>query len=790
MNDKKKKSWKKALKKYRLEIYVTIILMAIMLAVIGISRKTNIEGNTNLERTVELTFSSLIGLISIWISCYFILIQLYKNSYPMEIIERKFLKKVKFILVFSTFVLISGILTLTILNNKIMEIYSILLFIINAIIILFYSYQINRTFTLNTYIEEYCENLEKSLENEDITEEKINNTFYDLYKLLDECFTKDEYYVCNSISEKIGTLFIELIIYANKLIMNDKKEIADYLFKKIVEFGVEQIKYVRNGEKGSIKSEIFIQQEKNIETCIKINNFEWFKKYIEEINMLPIEYKEDNEKILNNLYALDAEIGKNLLEKDDEWITWLVKRLYDMNLSLKYAYKGTNLKYFGAFLMQVMVNDEINKKGKHEILIKYLRDFTNSMTIINENIDDIVLHYSIYGSELIVCEDLENTKEFIDIITNKENRTIENERWNEFVLAYLNITMDKWKELGEENRKIIIRIVLELSIQNINCNYYSFLPKYEEIIKGITTDSKRLNQICDEFEEMIVRLIINNNVNMYYLIMRKLKNVILALEQQDRMAQEKLLDLYELALVKSMSTENKKFTEVTISFIGSTVEELDTKRNISDKLGRKIINELADIAIYRCNLKDREKDVIKITDLLVSLYNEKKKCYFILSDNKKQELLYKDIYNIGVSCIENNMENGLRNVSNSLGWCIIENIRSEDPKFLTEYIIERTKDLFKIAQNMEVSEKTLTYMMTLFTTVGTYCCKNAKYKKYETKIIDILLNENYDRVKTAIELRTNENNIWDELFDNNTKNLTKEFLSDLQKKKINVKSAH
>ena len=92
MGNKKKKSWKKALKKYRLEIYVTIILMAIMLAVIGISRKTNIEGNTNLERTVELTFSSLIGLISIWISCYFILIQLYKNSYPMEIIERKFLK--------------------------------------------------------------------------------------------------------------------------------------------------------------------------------------------------------------------------------------------------------------------------------------------------------------------------------------------------------------------------------------------------------------------------------------------------------------------------------------------------------------------------------------------------------------------------------------------------------------------------------------------------------------------------------------------------------------------------
>ena len=131
--------------------------------------------------------------------------------------------------------------------------------------------------------------------------------------------------------------------------------------------------------------------------------------------------------------------------------------------------------------------------------------------------------------------------------------------------------------------------------------------------------------------------------------------------------------------------------------------------------------------------------------------------------------------------IEDNKENAVRVVSNALGWYIIRSLDNDNSE-LSNYLIERTIDLFRIAQNMQISEKTLIFIMTLFTTVGTYCCKQIKYQTYLNKILNALKNEEYIRIKTAIELRTNENTMWDKLYDNRTKELTQKFLKELKNK--------
>ena len=132
--------------------------------------------------------------------------------------------------------------------------------------------------------------------------------------------------------------------------------------------------------------------------------------------------------------------------------------------------------------------------------------------------------------------------------------------------------------------------------------------------------------------------------------------------------------------------------------------------------------------------------------MLSDFLEDEKRYNFIVGDNTRKELLYKNIYNIGISCIENNMENALRNVSNRLGGFI------------------------------------LVFIMTLFTTVGTYCCREAKYRGYLNKILDVLKEEEYGRIKTAIELRTKENNMWDKLFERQTQLLTQKFLRELNEK--------
>ena len=79
-----KKKLKKVLKYWKEILYcILFILISIIILIIGKIKNIN---NWDLSNISSNIFNSLIALISIWISGYFILIQLYKNTYPMEII--------------------------------------------------------------------------------------------------------------------------------------------------------------------------------------------------------------------------------------------------------------------------------------------------------------------------------------------------------------------------------------------------------------------------------------------------------------------------------------------------------------------------------------------------------------------------------------------------------------------------------------------------------------------------------------------------------------------------------
>lgn len=346
-------------------------------------------------------------------------------------------------------------------------------------------------------------------------------------------------------------------------------------------------------------------------------------------------------------------------------------------------------------------------------------------------------------------------------------------------LFYLNITSEEWDELGKENRKLIVEIILDLVLKDSKTIYLGFMPDYKEIIFNNRYNTNNINDICNEIKELLIRLMINNKVNMFYYVLKELKKAILDLEQSDRSVQEKLFDVCIGILSRTINIKNKEFIEISIGTIDEIIEGLDKERKISDKFGKHIIEEISDMIIYRHRIE--ESDAINLIYLLDGFLEEGKEHNFIVKYNEKKKLLYKSIYNIGISCIEDNKENAVRVVSNALGWYIIRSLDNDNSE-LSNYLIERTIDLFRIAQNMQISEKTLIFIMTLFTTVGTYCCKQIKYQTYLNKILNALKNEEYIRIKTAIELRTNENTMWDKLYDNRTKELTQKFLKELKNK--------
>ncbi len=82
----------------------------------------------------------------------------------MEIIEKSFLKKVKIILIYSIINILIGVLILSLFSNYVAEIYYIILFLINVIVVFYYTYRINREFAINTYVDKYFKYLTNNLE--------------------------------------------------------------------------------------------------------------------------------------------------------------------------------------------------------------------------------------------------------------------------------------------------------------------------------------------------------------------------------------------------------------------------------------------------------------------------------------------------------------------------------------------------------------------------------------------------------------------------------------------------
>lgn len=769
---------KEYLKKYYKELLIIIFLITVTILVFKIGTCIELQYESSFEEMSKLVFDSSISLVSIWISGYFILIQLYKNTYPMKIIERDFLKKVKLILIYSLINIVIEMLVVIKFNNIISQVYVIILFIINLIIVLYNAYMINRDLTIETYIDKKFKKIERKFENININKKDVDETFKELEKFFEECMLKEEYYVCNNIAEKKGKIFVKLIEKCNEMTIKGEQQnaLAESIFEKIIISGIREIKIASKVDNVNFLVDLFKQQEKNIELCFKINKKRWFEMYVKKINLLSKE--NESKRILGYLYELNYNLGSILLENDSSEFEEFVNEIYEINISLKYIFSDTNINYLGKFIIRLLIkinNDKSNENYK--ILIKMLHIFTNRLTTYNEQIDNLVIFYQIYGEEIFQNKD--KVKDFINVITSTKNRIIDNEKWNSFILRYLNETMEKWKDLGKDNRNKIINLIIELSEKKISNSYYIFLPQYEEIIASEKNNKETINEICTEYEKILIHSVLNENVTLFYYTIKKMEESLINLKKNDKELQISLLKIFMNMLIDFVELNNQKFLEIIINVLDETICKIDKEKNISSGLAEYIIKEISKIIIL--NTSASENNIITVMNLLFGFFEENNECNFIKEDNKNKKMFYKEIYNIGMKCIENNNEVALREVSNCLGWYIIRSIKN-DNNINTDYLIDRTIDLYEIANNMEVTEKTKIFMMTLFTIVGTFCCKDARYEKYLKKIIEKLKKDDFIRIKTAIQLRTKENDMWDDLFDNNTKELTSKFINKIREK--------
>ena len=261
--------------------------------------------------------------------------------------------------------------------------------------------------------------------------------------------------------------------------------------------------------------------------------------------------------------------------------------------------------------------------------------------------------------------------------------------------------------------------------------------------------------------------------------MKDLRESLTKTAQKQKGIQQEILGIFFWLFRKTIVLVNQQFFELTFDFFRQSLEGMDKNRAISNDLGNFIISRIA--KGKSATRRDNEKLTVLSIDLLSSFLAEGEEYYFVISNSEQKKLLYRSLFNIGTECIENNFEEGLRRVSNSIGWLIIYNLKQKTHPHTT-YLIKRAHELFYLAKKMDVSKKTQMFLLTLFTTVGSYCCKNPSYSSFRDSIIDSINDESIERVKIAVSLRTNENDMWKDLFENRTEYLTNEFLKAFERK--------
>lgn len=213
------------------------------------------------------------------------------------------------------------------------------------------------------------------------------------------------------------------------------------------------------------------------------------------------------------------------------------------------------------------------------------------------------------------------------------------------------------------------------------------------------------------------------------------------------------------------------------------LNELDKKRAISKDFGDKIVVELTDLAKYSDS--DSHNVVLQVIELFSNFLRENKELYFVHNYLERKEKLYKGIFNIATVCVENDFEEGVRRCSNTIGWFTIYSIKQGNTR-LTRYLIKLAKGMLEISRDMNVSTKTQAFLLTLFTTVGMYCCKESINYIFIDNILEAIHSVDKELVFTAIKIRTYENDMWDSLLDQNTQQLANKFkkkYEDYQKRK-------
>lgn len=748
---------------------ITLIFFAIVSIILDVFLKSN---STVFNEVNRILFTLVTVIAGFWVTCYLLFLQIYKDRYPLKFVKNKYLPQMKYNITYIIYCIIFGCFVIIKNGGVVENFWYVTSSLFTIFLILKNIYDTSKTLMVNTYIDEFCNEISLKLANNENSVKK--GIFKDIKYVLDECIVKEEYFVIQNISIRTGEIFRDFLRNSIGLIEEgtDKREIED-AFGRIVNIGVYQLELCKDISSELLIDEIALQQINNIEFCIGTNQYEWFKKYIQKMSVLTFHAQEDNEdRVVAETFSIYTSILKRLIDDEKkEWVEYMLDNLFSMTTSLNFLSSNINLKYFVSLNVYGLLNC---KEGEvYDYIYEVFEQFTSVACRVSKGFADIKVYYALYFNDIVKQNSKKLLVRFFETIFQYGQDRGNDVAWTEFKFYCIKEVLERKEDQMEiDINEYHIRLLVEVIEMKDRYNGYMFLPKFEEKFAEVQSSKVEYDTICNDIRYLLNKCIVNDNLNLFFVVIKSVNVCMISTESRNKDMQIALFDLFIWLVERTKRLNNKQYIEIVFSEIEDILNELDKKRAISKDFGDRVISNLADLAKHSDS--DSHNVVLYVIELFSNFLKENEELHFVNNYPERKENLYKGLFNIATNCIENDFEEGVRRCSNTIGWFTIYSIKQGNGK-LTKYLIKLAKGMLEIAIEMNVTTKTKAFLLTLFTTVGMFCCKDSNNYLYVEAILEAICNVDKNLVYTAIKIRTYENDMWDDLMEKNTQRLAATF---------------
>lgn len=613
-----------------LMIFILVAVLVLLMISAVFDSTDPVESSKELRDLVGVILPSFLVFASVWLTSYYLHLQLYSNRYPINIIKKYYQPNAILIIILIAIITVFGVYSMLTLGTR-SQFAFVLVSVFCVVVLLFQSFYSSRTLMLNTYIKRYVNELVDSIRR-DKTELQDAKSIYKHVRLLYcECLAHCEYYVCSSIHDELVQLFRVQLQECNKRSLgNGCVSQVESDFDDLIELMMTLIKEIQEKDPEYFMRQVMNLQAQNMIDVIKSGHYDLFKRYFKEFLFLTYHMTNSDKRSLAQwcYKAISKIVVYSLPLERLDYLSYCIEECESMSLTACFAEQYASIDYYAHMLTISLV--ECSDKDNEEALTKLFSAFAKCSSFaaqVRGSYETIIKYHLALFRSIANSKNEVLVRQYLDLINGTYRYLVEDENWTNCVYIFLDLIDEAFDGKWSKESDALKVQMLSLTISSSREANFINMPKYAETLFGGHVDDGSIQFIVDDFDLLIRKSMHNGRYGITYFLLEELNECILSLGIGQKSTQMALLDVYFKRLRYVNQLDNKNSLAICLDLLEKCLREMDKESLVSEDLGSYIVQELFQIA--ESETGDGIEPTSSLLDFLFSLMKQDREINFI-----------------------------------------------------------------------------------------------------------------------------------------------------------------